>query len=57
MLMDRGRIKRAGTPEEVLTYSDIEDVYHTVAVVERNPLSGKPFVLVVSEEVKEKCKR
>lgn len=57
VLMDRGRIRRAGTPEEVLTYSDIEEVYHTVAVVESNPLSGKPFVLVVSEEVKEKCKR
>jgi len=57
VLMDKGRIRRAGTPEEVLTYSDIEEVYHTVAVVEKNPLSGKPFVLVVSEEVKEKCKK
>jgi iron complex transport system ATP-binding protein len=53
--MDSGRIQKVGTPEEVLTYKDIEAVYHTVVVVEKNPLSGKPFVLVVSEEVKQKC--
>jgi iron complex transport system ATP-binding protein len=57
VLMDKGRIKKAGTPEEVLTYKDIEEVYHTVVVVEKNPLSGKPFVLVVSEEVKKRCEK
>jgi iron complex transport system ATP-binding protein len=57
VLMDNGRIKKAGTPEEVLTYKDIEEVYHTVVVVEKNPLSGKPFVLVVSEEVKKRCEK
>ena len=55
VLMDNGRIRKAGTPEEVLIYKDIEEVYHTVVVVEKNPLSEKPFVLVVSEEVKERC--
>jgi iron complex transport system ATP-binding protein len=55
VLMDNGKIQKVGTAEEVLTYKDIEEVYHTVVVVEKNPLSGKPFVLVVSEEVKEKC--
>jgi iron complex transport system ATP-binding protein len=57
VLMDNGRIKKTGTPEEVLTYEDIEEVYHTVVVVEKNPLSGKPFVLVVSEEVKKRCEK
>ncbi len=57
VLMDNGRIRKAGTPEEVLTYRDIEDVYHTVVVVEKNPLSGKPFVLIISEEVREKCEK
>ena len=57
VLMDSGRIHKAGTPEEVLTYNDIEEVYHTVVVVEKNPLSGKPFVLVVPEEVKQRCKK
>jgi iron complex transport system ATP-binding protein len=57
VLMDSGKIQKAVTPEEVLTYNDIEEVYHTVVVVEKNPLSGKPFVLVVSEEVKKRCEK
>ena len=57
VLMDNGKIKKAGIPEEVLNYSHIEEVYHTVVVVEKNPLSAKPFVLIVPEEVKNKCKR
>jgi iron complex transport system ATP-binding protein len=57
VLMDSGRIQKAGTPEEVLTYNNIEEVYHTVVVVERNPLSGKPFVLIVPEEVKQRCEK
>jgi iron complex transport system ATP-binding protein len=56
-LMDNGRIRHLGTPEEVLTYRNIEEAYDTVVVVEKNPLSGKPFVLVASEEIREKCKR
>jgi iron complex transport system ATP-binding protein len=55
VLMDSGRIHKAGRPEEVLTYNNIEEVYHTVVVVEKNPLSGKPFVLIVPEEVKQRC--
>jgi iron complex transport system ATP-binding protein len=57
VLMDQGQIEKTGRPEEVLTYSNIEKVYKTVVVVEINPISGKPFVLVVSEEVKKKCER
>jgi iron complex transport system ATP-binding protein len=57
VLMDSGRIQKTGTPEEVLTYNNIEEVYHTVVVVEKNPLSGKPFVLIVPEEVKQRCEK
>ena len=57
ILMDKGRIKKTGTPEEVLNYNDIEEVYKTLVVVERNPISQKPFVLIVPEEVREKCRR
>ena len=57
VLMDQGQIEKTGRSEEVLTYSNIEKVYKTVVVVEINPISGKPFVLVVSEEVKKKCER
>ncbi len=55
VLMDRGRIRKAGTPAEVLDYETIEEVYGTVVIVRENPLSRKPFVMIVSEEVKEKC--
>ena len=57
ILMDRGQIKKTGTPEEVLNYSDIEEVYKTLVVVEKNPISQKPFVLIVPEEVKKNCIR
>ncbi len=57
VLMDKGTIKKDGKPEEVLNYKDIEEVYKTVVVVETNPLSSKPFVLVVPEEAKKRCKR
>jgi len=53
--MDRGRIRKIGTPAEVLDYETIEEVYRTVVVVRANPLSRKPFVMIVSEEVKDKC--
>ena len=48
-LLDEGRIKISGTPSEVLTYQNIEQVYKTVVVVKDNPLSSKPFVIPVSK--------
>lgn len=54
-LVNEGKIARCGTPNEVLTYNTIEDVYKTVVVVRQNPLSRKPFVLIVSQEVKDTC--
>jgi iron complex transport system ATP-binding protein len=57
VLMDKGTIKKVGKAEDVLNYRDIEEVYKTVVVVETNPLSSKPFVLVVPEEVKKQCKK
>jgi len=57
ILMDKGKIKRVGTPEEVLDYHVIEEVFKTVVIVEKNPVSSKPYILVVSEEVRRKCIR
>ncbi|MDO9540959.1 MAG: ABC transporter ATP-binding protein [Kiritimatiellia bacterium] len=48
-LLDRGEIHKFGPPEEVLDYRIIEDVYKTVVVVEKNPISHKPYVLAISE--------
>lgn len=47
VLLDDGRIKKIGTPQEVLTYSLIEEVYKTVVIVKENPISHKPYVFVV----------
>lgn len=56
-LIDNGRVKKFGQPAEVLNYKIIEEVYKTVVIVRENPLSGKPFVLIVPEEVKEICQK
>ncbi len=48
VLMDAGRIFKEGTPEEILTYENIESVYKTVVLVKKNPLNGKPYTIVVS---------
>ncbi len=53
-LLSDGRIRKTGTPEEVIDYETIEETYKTVVVVEKNPISGKPFVMVVSEEQRTK---
>jgi iron complex transport system ATP-binding protein len=57
ILMNNGQITKTGTPEEVLNSIDLEEVYKTPVVVEKNPLSNKPFVLIVPEEVKKHCGR
>ncbi len=48
MLFDEGRIFKEGTPEQVLTYQNIEAVYKTVVVVKKSPVSSKPYVILVS---------
>lgn len=50
VLMREGRIYKAGHPDEVLCYQIIEEVYKTVVVVEKNPISLRPYVLLVPEE-------
>ncbi len=49
LLMDRGTISAQGSPEDVLTYQNIERVYKTVVVVKENPVSKKPYVVSVSK--------
>jgi iron complex transport system ATP-binding protein len=57
VLLSEGKVYRQGIPEEVLNYESIEEVYKTVVVVEKNPVSKKPYILLVSEEEKEKRKK
>lgn len=50
VLMDMGRVYKIGSPEEILTYQNIERVYKTIVMVEKNPISAKPYILLVSEK-------
>jgi len=46
-LMEKGMIFKIGSPEEVLTYQNIEQVYQTVVLVNNNPVTGKPNIVLV----------
>ena len=48
VMLNKGSVHISGTPEEVLNYKDIEDVYETVVITQKNPLSGKPAIFLVS---------
>jgi len=49
-LLDNGSIFQEGAPEEVLTYKNIEAVYKTVVLVNENPVTKKPNVILVPGE-------
>jgi iron complex transport system ATP-binding protein len=51
IMMSSGKIKDKGSPENVLTYSNIEDVYGTVVFTQPNPLSGRPAIFLVSNRI------
>ncbi len=50
ILLDNGYIYKTGSPQEVLTYHIIEEVYKTVVIVGNNPVSSKPYIFLVNEE-------
>lgn len=50
VLLNEGRVFKEGSPDQVLTYQNIEAVYNTVVVVNKNPINGKPHVMLVSQE-------
>jgi iron complex transport system ATP-binding protein len=50
VLLDEGKIFKEGSPEEVLTYQNIEAVYKTVVLVNENPVTRKPNVVLVPQE-------
>lgn len=56
VLINNGSIQMSGSPEEVLTFSNIETVYGTVVVTKTNPVSGKPAIFLVSKKVLNKLK-
>ncbi len=54
VLLKEGKIFCEGAPDKVLTEENIRQVYNTSVIVKKNPLSGKPVVFPVSEEVLER---
>jgi len=49
-LLDNGSIFKEGPPKEVLTYKNIEAVYKTIVLVNDNPVTGRPNVVLVPQE-------
>ena len=54
LLLDRGRVHAAGTPDEVLTYHDLCTVYGTELYVAPNDVTGRLVVLPLSREHRER---
>ncbi len=50
ILLKEGEILTYGNPFEVLRYDILEEVYKTVIVTDRNPVSGNPIVLPASKK-------
>jgi iron complex transport system ATP-binding protein len=50
-LLDNGNIFKEGRAEDVLTYKNIEAVYKTVVLVNTNPVTGRPNVVLVPKEL------
>jgi iron complex transport system ATP-binding protein len=49
ILLHNGSIHKIGSPHEVLTYQIIEEVYQTLVIVKENPISSKPYIVIVSD--------
>lgn len=56
ILINEGRAYKIGHPNEVLNYQVVEEVYKTIVVVGKNPVSSKPYILLVSKEERQKRK-
>jgi len=50
ILLNDGSKFKEGGPEEVLTYQNIESVYKTVVLVNDNPITHKPNVVLVPRQ-------
>jgi iron complex transport system ATP-binding protein len=46
ILLNEGKIYRKGGADEILNSRTIEEVYRTPVVVEKNPITGKPYIFL-----------
>ncbi|MFC1508776.1 ABC transporter ATP-binding protein [Candidatus Omnitrophota bacterium] len=49
ILLSEGRIRAKGTPDKVLDYNIIEEVYKTPVIVKENPVTLRPHVFLVKK--------
>ncbi|ACL68782.1 ABC transporter ATP-binding protein [Halothermothrix orenii] len=54
ILLKDGKIFAAGSPEEVLTPANIKKVYNTEVKVLNNPISNKPYVVLIPGKEKKR---
>ncbi len=47
ILLSNGEIRKMGSPQEVVDYKILEEVYKTTVIVKTNPVSDKPYVFPV----------
>lgn len=51
VLMADGHVRAIGTPTEVLTMERLRDEYGITAMVQTNPVTGRPLIMPLSEDV------
>lgn len=51
ILFQKGGIYKQGTPQEIITYKHIEEVYQTPVITQENPFSKKPSIFLISEKM------
>lgn len=47
ILLYDGKIKKIGSPREVIDYKILEEVYNAKIIVKNNPISNKPYIIAV----------
>lgn len=50
ILMNNGKIFSTGTPGEVLTKTNLKSIFHINAMIKKNPLTQKPYIIPIFEE-------
>lgn len=49
ILLYKRKINKIGNPEEVLTADNIAEVYQTEVMVEKNPLTDRPYIIMIPD--------
>jgi iron complex transport system ATP-binding protein len=50
VLLNAGKVYKTGKPADLLTFQNIEEVYKTLVLVNKNPITGNPHILLVRKE-------